>query len=89
MSLQTDQINIYWSRRWTYKQISSILLVNDQSHKIQPEALSQLILRLVNQKNSGYGLHAHLTDFLDHEFQVLSGFINLEIILHTKSNMKR
>jgi hypothetical protein len=61
----------------------------DQSHKIQPEALSQLILRLVNQKISGYDLHAYLTDLLDREFQALSGFINLGTFLHTKSNMKR
>jgi hypothetical protein len=43
----------------------------------------------VNQKISGYGLHAHLTDILDHEFQALDGFINLGTLLHTKSNMKR
>jgi hypothetical protein len=30
-----------------------------------------------------------LTDLLDHEFQVLSGFINLGTQLHTKSNLKR
>jgi hypothetical protein len=65
------------------------LLVNDQPHKMQPEALSQLILRLKNQKISGYGPHTHLTDLLDQEFQALSGFINLGILLHTKSNMKR
>jgi hypothetical protein len=29
-----------------------------------------------------------LTDLLDHEFQALSGFINLGTQLHTKSNMK-
>jgi hypothetical protein len=27
-----------------------------------------LILRLVNQKISGYGPHAHIIDLLDHEF---------------------
>jgi hypothetical protein len=42
----------------------------------------------VNQKISGYDPHAHLTDLLDHEFQALSGFINLGTLLHTKSNMK-
>jgi hypothetical protein len=30
-------------------------LVNDQSHKIQLEALSRLILRLVNQETGGFG----------------------------------
>jgi hypothetical protein len=34
-------------------------------------------LRLVNQKMGGYGPLVHLTDLLDHEFQALSGFINL------------
>jgi hypothetical protein len=34
-------------------------------------------LRLVNQKMGGYGPLVHFTDLLDHEFQVLSGFINL------------
>jgi hypothetical protein len=34
-------------------------------------------LEVGNQKNSGYGPHAHLTDLLDHEFQALSGFVNL------------
>jgi hypothetical protein len=48
-----------------------------------------MILRLVNQKISGYDPHAHLTDLLDLEFQALSGFINLRTLLHTKSNMKR
>jgi hypothetical protein len=51
--------------------------VNDQSHKIQLEALSRLILRLVKQKMGGYCPLIHLADLLDHEFQVLSGFINL------------
>jgi hypothetical protein len=37
-----------------------------------------LILRLVNQKMGGYGPLVHLADLLDHEFQALSGFINLE-----------
>jgi hypothetical protein len=31
----------------------------------------------------------HLTDLPDHEFQALSGFINLGTQLHTKSNLKR
>jgi hypothetical protein len=30
-----------------------------------------------------------LTDLLDHEFQTLSGFINLGTQLRTKSNLKR
>jgi hypothetical protein len=34
-------------------------------------------LRLVNQKMGGYGSLVHLVDLLDHEFQALSGFINL------------
>jgi hypothetical protein len=29
-----------------------------------------------------------LTDLLDHEFQALSGFINLGTQLHTKLNLK-
>jgi hypothetical protein len=41
-------------------------------------------MRLVNQKISGYGPHAHLTNLLDHEFQALSEFINLGT-LHTQS----
>jgi hypothetical protein len=45
---------------------------------MQLEALSQLILRLVNQKMGEYGPLVHLADLLDHEFQALSGFINLE-----------
>jgi hypothetical protein len=77
MSLQTDHPNIYWSRKWTYKQISSILLVNDQSYKIWLDALCQSILRLVNQKINGYGPHVHLTELLDHKFQALSGFVDL------------
>jgi hypothetical protein len=35
-------------------------------------------LRLVNQKMDGYDPLVHLADLLDHEFQTLSGFINLE-----------
>jgi hypothetical protein len=34
-------------------------------------------LRLVNQKMGGYDPLVHLADLLDHEFQALSGFINL------------
>jgi hypothetical protein len=41
-------------------------------------------LRLVNQKMSGYGPLVHLADLLDHEFQALSGFINLENTLAHK-----
>jgi hypothetical protein len=44
---------------------------------MQLEALSRLILRLVNQKIGEYGTLIHLADLLDHEFQALSGFINL------------
>jgi hypothetical protein len=51
---------------------------------MQLEALSQLILRLVNQKMGGYGPLVHLADLLDHEFQALSGFINLENTLAHK-----
>jgi hypothetical protein len=40
-------------------------------------AKCQLILRLVNQKMGGYGPLVHLVDLLDHEFQALSGFINI------------
>jgi hypothetical protein len=32
----------------------------------------------------GYGPLVHLADLLDHEFQALSGFINLGTLLHTK-----
>jgi hypothetical protein len=38
----------------------------------------------VNKKISGCGSHAHLTDLLDHEFQALSGFINLGTLSHIK-----
>jgi hypothetical protein len=31
----------------------------------------------------------YLTKLIDHEFQALSGFINLGTLSHTKSNMKR
>jgi hypothetical protein len=51
--------------------------------------LSQMILRLVNQKISGYDPHAHFTNLLNHEFQALSEFINLGTLLRTKSNIKR
>jgi hypothetical protein len=34
-------------------------------------------LRLVNQEIGGYCPLVHLVDLLDHEFQALSGFINL------------
>jgi hypothetical protein len=44
---------------------------------MQLEALSRLILRFVNQKMGGYGSLVHLANLLDHEFQALSGFINL------------
>jgi hypothetical protein len=41
-------------------------------------------LRLVNKKMGGYGPLVHLVDLLDHEFQALSGFINLENTLTHK-----
>jgi hypothetical protein len=44
---------------------------------------------LVNQKMGGYNPLVHLADLLDHEFQALSGFIDLETPMHTMSNMKR
>jgi hypothetical protein len=55
VSLLTDRLDLNWSRRWTYYRSVQSLLVNDQSHKIQLEALSRLILRLVNQKMGGFG----------------------------------
>jgi hypothetical protein len=44
---------------------------------MQLEALSRLFLRLVNQKMGGYDPLIHPADLLVHEFQALSGFINL------------
>jgi hypothetical protein len=43
----------------------------------------------MNQKMGRYGPLVHLADLLDHEFQALSGFIDLRTLMHTKSNMKR
>jgi hypothetical protein len=51
----TDQIDLSWPRRWIYYRSVQSLLVNDQSHKLQLEALSRLILRLVNQETGGFG----------------------------------
>jgi hypothetical protein len=51
----TDRLDLSWPRRWTYYRSVQSLLVNDQSHKIQLEALSRLILRLVNQETGGFG----------------------------------
>jgi hypothetical protein len=51
----TDRLNLSWYRRWTYYRSIQSLLVNGQSHKIQLEALSRLILRLVNQEMGGFG----------------------------------
>jgi hypothetical protein len=51
----TDRLDLSWPRRWTYYKTVQSLLVNDQSHKIQLEALSRLILRLVNQETGGFG----------------------------------
>jgi hypothetical protein len=51
----TDRLDLSWLRRWTYYRLVQSLLVNDQSHKIQLEALSRLILRLVNQETGGFG----------------------------------
>jgi hypothetical protein len=51
--------------------------------------MSWLILRLVNQKIDGYDSLVYLADLLDHEFQTLSGFIDLGTHMHIKSNMKR
>jgi hypothetical protein len=50
-----DRLDLGWPRRWTYYRSVQSLLVNDQSHKIQLEALSRLILRLVNQETGGFG----------------------------------
>jgi hypothetical protein len=50
-----DRLDLSWPRRWTYYRSVQSLLVNDQSHKIQLEALSRLILRLVNQETGGFG----------------------------------
>jgi hypothetical protein len=50
----TDRLDLSWPRRWTYYRSVQSLLVNDQSHKIQLEALSRLILRLVNQETGGF-----------------------------------
>jgi hypothetical protein len=51
----TERLDISWPRRWTYYRTIQSLLVNDQSHKIQLEALSRLIMRLVNQEKGGFG----------------------------------
>jgi hypothetical protein len=51
----TERVDLSWPRRWTYYRTVQSLLVNDQSHKIQLETLSRLILRLVNQETSGFG----------------------------------
>jgi hypothetical protein len=51
----TDRLDLSWPRRWTYYRSIQSLLVNDQSHKIQLEALSRLILRLANQETGGFG----------------------------------
>jgi hypothetical protein len=51
----TDRLDLSWLRRWTYYRTVQSLLVSDQSHKIQLESLSRLILRLVNQETSGFG----------------------------------
>jgi hypothetical protein len=48
-----------------------------QLHKVKPEALCQLTLRLVNQKISELNSYAHLTDLLDYESEVLGQFMNL------------
>jgi hypothetical protein len=53
----TERLNLSWPRRWTYYRTIQSLLVNDQSHNIQLESLSWLILRLVNQEKSGFGPH--------------------------------
>jgi hypothetical protein len=53
----TERLDLSWLRRWTYYRTVQSLLVNNQSHKIQLEALSRLILRLVNQEKGGFGPH--------------------------------
>jgi hypothetical protein len=50
----TDRLDLSWPKRWTYYRSVQYLLVNDQSHKIQLEALSRLILMLVNQETGGF-----------------------------------
>jgi hypothetical protein len=84
----TERLDLSWPRRRTYYRTVQSLLVNDQSHKIQLEALSRLILMLVNHEKGGFGHIFLLTDLLDHEFQALSWSINLGTQLHTKSNLK-
>jgi hypothetical protein len=51
----TERLDLNWHRRWTYYRTVQSLLVNDQLQKIQLEALSRLILRLVNHKTGGFG----------------------------------
>jgi hypothetical protein len=51
----TERLDLSWPRRWTYYRTVQSLLVKDQSHKIQLEALSRLILRLVNQETGEFG----------------------------------
>jgi hypothetical protein len=51
----TDRLDLSWPKRWAYYRSVQSLLVNDQSHKIQLEELSRLILRLVNQETGGFG----------------------------------
>jgi hypothetical protein len=51
----TDRFDLSRPRRWTYYRSVQSLLVDDQSHKIQLEALSRLILRLVNQETGEFG----------------------------------
>jgi hypothetical protein len=51
----TYRLDLSWPKRWTYYITVQSLLVNDQSHKIQLEAHSRLILRLVNQETGGFG----------------------------------
>jgi hypothetical protein len=58
-----------------------------QSYKIKLEALYQLILRLVNQKISIFGLLAHLTNFLDYGFEALSQFMNLGVFFYFRMTL--
>jgi hypothetical protein len=51
----TERLDLSWPRRWTFYRTVQSLLVSDQSHKIQLEALSRLILRLVNQEMGEFG----------------------------------
>jgi hypothetical protein len=84
----TDRLDLSWPRRWTYYKSVQSLLVNNQSLKIQLEALSRLILRLVNQEMGGF------CPLVSSHWSSRSWISSTERIhkprtqLHTKSNLK-